>query len=56
MICRRPDTRVTPGLAHAMLLATVGQRSLATYVAPTLKRIGYGGSLVLDLDEFFRFE
>lgn len=33
-----------------------GERSLATYAAATLELAGFDMTLVLDLDEFFRYE
>ncbi|MFI5895615.1 hypothetical protein ACIA5D_36525 [Actinoplanes sp. NPDC051513] len=50
------EGRVTPGLAHAMLLSVTGGLSLATYAAPTLEQAGFSLGRVLDLDEVFREE
>lgn len=47
-------TGVSPGMAHAMVLAAVRACSLATYAAPTLRRAGFDDRLILDLDEMFR--
>lgn len=44
---------VTHGLAHAIILASVGRRELATYAAGTLAAAGVDMARVLDLDEMF---
>jgi hypothetical protein len=45
---------VSPGMAHALVVAASGACPLATYAASTAQRAGFDARLVLDLDEFFR--
>jgi hypothetical protein len=50
------ESKVSRGLAQAMLTAVVTRASLATYATATLEQAGFAGVLVLDLDEMFRPE
>jgi hypothetical protein len=45
---------VSPGVAHAILLAAERGFPLATYAASTVGRTGFAPRLILDLDELFR--
>jgi hypothetical protein len=48
------ESEVSPGLAHAMILAAQRDWYLATYAAGTLMRVGFESRLILDLDQMFR--